>query len=127
VQARLHENDTWVTAKHRVESEIVRHQARPLGDLRQHSRASLVLIVKCKLMIRPQRTREQPIRAALTLNTLANAARTRLALLAGQLLIRNREGTAKSGCGKLTMGDAIGDHFDREALSITYCFFGTWP
>ena len=50
-------------------------------------------------------------------------ARTRLALLAGQLLIRNREGNAKSRRRELTVGDAIGKHLDREVLSSTDRFF----
>ncbi len=42
----------------------------------------------------------------------------RFGSLAGQLLIRNREGNAMRRGRKLTVGDAIGNDLDSETLSI---------
>lgn len=50
---------------------------------------------------------------------LSNAARTRFALVARQLLIRNGKGNAKRRRGKLTMGDAVSDHLNRQPLDRT--------
>ena len=49
---------------------------------------------------------------------LSNAARTPLALLAGQLLIGNRKRNVEGGRGKLLVCNAVSNHFDSEALSI---------
>jgi hypothetical protein len=64
-------DNTRVTPKYRG-SQIFRSQSRPLGDSRQHPRSNLVLIVKRKLVVRPVRTREQPMRATLAFNSPAD-------------------------------------------------------
>lgn len=50
---------------------------------------------------------------------LSNAAKTRFALLAGQLLIRNCEGHAERRRRKLIVGDAISYNLYGESLNIT--------
>jgi hypothetical protein len=61
------------------------------------------------------------MRTTLTLHSpadLSSAARTRLALLAGQLLIRNREGDAERRRWKLTVGDPVGNNLNGKAFRI---------
>jgi len=60
-----------------------------LGDSSEHSRAQFLVVMKGEDKVRPITTRERAVRARLTLTTQpirCKAARTRRALVAGQLL-----------------------------------------
>ena len=53
----------------------------------------------------------------------SNAASTRFALLAAQVLIRNGERNAQGGGWQLPVGNAIRNHFDGETLCFADRFF----
>jgi len=58
---------------------------------------------------------------------LSKAARTRLALLAGQLLIWNREGNVEGGRRKFLVGNTVGNDLYSEALSVADRFITSPP
>ncbi len=58
---------------------------------------------------------------------LSNAARTRFALLAGQLLIWDSERNVEGGGGKFLVRNAVSNDFDSKALSVADRFFSGLP
>jgi hypothetical protein len=58
---------------------------------------------------------------------LSNAARTRFALLAGQLLIWNREGSLEGGRRKFLVCNTVGNDLYSEALGVTDRFITSPP
>ena len=58
---------------------------------------------------------------------LSRAASTRLALLAGQLLIGDGERNVEGGRRKFLVSNTVGNHLDSETLSFTDCFVTSLP
>lgn len=58
---------------------------------------------------------------------LSKAARTRLALLAGQLLIWNREGNVEGGRRKFLVCNSVSNDLNSEALSVADRFIASPP